>query len=364
LFNSDFFDTKKLLKELFLMIEIRKDPFISQTKLSIVLDITPAMISRYLSDLESRALLIIEKHSQKDYQYRLTKSGMEYLNRLIELYIKDISRLKNLLQDHINRFQKEYELKVAITNSFGTLTPYLAKELGFFNKNQMNINLVEYNNGEKLMEDFEKNRFDIALLGSVPAYLWKTYGAPINVIASVDSGGHAIIVRDNSNIHSISDLKGKTIIIPENTTVTNNIFRIFIKKHNEFKVDYDRDINIINVTVDKIEEEFFNREVDALIVWEPYISAMLSKGDNLRILYDFSKQDNSYISNVIAVNEHFYSVYSETVERFIDTLKLVVDYYKNNPEEVNQLISDKLNIPLSVVEKARIRTRFDIKELL
>lgn len=364
MYNSDFFDTKKLLKELFLLIEIRKDPFISQTQLSIVLNITPAMISRYILDMESRALLVIEKTSQKDYRYRLTKAGMEYLNKLIALYIKDISRLKNLLQDHINRFQKEYELRVAITNSFSTLTPYLAKKLGFFEKNQMNINLVEYSNGEKLMEDFEKSRFDIALLGSVPAYLWKTYGAPINVIASVDSGGHAIIVRDNSDIKGIGDLKGKTILVPENTTVTNNIFRIFIKKHSEFKIDYDKDLNITNVPIDKIEEKFFENDVDALMVWEPYVSTMLSKSDNLRILYDFSKQDYSYISNVIAVNKHFNSIYSETVDRFVNILRQTIDYYRDNTGEVNQLISEKLNIPLNVVDKARERTRFEIKELL
>lgn len=316
-----------------------------------------------MTDFESRSLLTIEKHSQKDHKYKLTKSGIEYLNKLIKLYIKDISQLKNLLQTHINRFQKEYELKVAITNSFGTLTPYLAKELGFFEKNQMNINLVEYNNGEKLMEDFEKNKFDIALLGSVPAYLWKTYGAPINVIASVDSGGHAIIVKSSSNMQSIADLKGKTIIIPENTTVTNNIFRIFIKKHSEFKVDYDKDLNIDNVAIDKIEDKFFNNEVDALIVWEPYVSTLLSKHDNLKILYDFSNKENSYISNVISVNENFYSIYNETVNRFIDTLKSTIEYYKDNPEEVNRLISDKLGIPLSVVEKARARTKFEINKL-
>lgn len=316
-----------------------------------------------MAELESRSLMTIEKHSQKDHQYKLTKIGIDYLNKLIKLYIKDISQLKNLLQIHIDRFQKEYELKVAITNSFGTLTPYLAKELGFFEKHQMNINLVEYNNGEKLMEDFEKNKFDIALLGSVPAYLWKTYGAPINVIASVDFGGHAIIVKNSSNMKSITDLKGKTIIIPENTTVTNNIFRIFIKKHSEFKVDYDKDLNIDNVAIDKIEDKFFNNEVDALIVWEPYVSTLLSKHDDLKILYDFSSNDNSYISNVIAVNKNFYSIYNETVNRFIDTLKLTIDYYKDNPAEVNRLISDKLSIPLSVVEKASSRTKFEINKL-
>lgn len=364
MFDSQFFVTNKRLKELFLLIEIKNNVFITKTQLSCILNITPAMISRYISVLESNSLLITEKYSQKDYQYRLTDLGIKYLNEIMKLYIKDISQLKALFQTHINKFQREYQIKVAITNSFGTLTPYLAKQLGFFEKNQINIDLVEYDNGEKIMEDFEKNKFDIVLLGSVPAYLWKTYGTPINVIASVDCGSHALIVKNNSCIQSISDLKGKTVIIPENTTVTSNIFRIFIKKHSEYKVDYDNDLNIVNVEINKIEEAFIKNDVDALIAWEPYVSILLSKYNDLKILYDFSSLDNNYLSNVIGVNEEFYSIYKEILNRFIDVLNEVIDYYKDNATEVNKIISKKLIIPVNVVEMSSKRTKFIINKLI
>lgn len=361
---SNFFDTKKQYKELFLLIEIRNNAHISQAELARVLNVSPAMISKYITELEKRDLIRITRISQKEQQYELMELGIDYINTLMPSYLSDISNLKDIFQDHITRFQRDYELKIAITNSFGALIPYVANKLGFFKKNQMKIKLVEYPNGEKLMENFEKEKFDIALLGSVPAYLWKTYGAPIGIIASVDSGGHAII--SINSIKGLSDLKGKKILIPENTTVTNNIFRIFIKEHPEYNINYDKDLRIKNVPIDSIENInniLTENSGDAIILWEPYLSVLLSKNKNLKILYDFSKHDNGYISNIIAVNEKFNLVYKETVKRFIKILSLTVDYYKDNTDEVDQIIAKKLKLPLDVVGQARKRTQVEIKKI-
>ena len=358
----NFFDTTKQWKELFILIEIRKNSHISQADLTEVLDVSPAMVSKYITSMEDRGLIQILKITQKDYQYALTRAGIDCLNTLMNRYLSEISALKNLFKHHIDRFQKEYELKVAITNSFGTLMPYIADKLGFFEQNQMRISLMEYSNGEKLMEDFERNKFDMALLGSVPAYLWKTYGAAINVIASVDSGGHAIITK--RNIKDISGLKGKNIIIPENTTVTNNVFRIFIKKHPEYHIDYDQDLSIKNVPIDRIEEEIKNESVDAIILWEPHVSSLLYKNKEYKMLYDFSKHDNRYISNVVAVNESFNYIYKDTVNRFLETLSLTIDYYEDHINEVDQIIAKKLDLSLEIIQKARARTRFQITKII
>ena len=346
---------------MFILIEIRNNSYISQADLSEILDVSPAMVSKYMTNLEERELIQINKITQKEHQYSLTQSGVGYLNLLMSQYLVSISDLKTLFQKHIDRFQKEYELKVAITNSFGTLMPYIADKLGFFEQKQMRISLMEYSNGEKLMEDFEKNKFDIALLGSVPAYLWKTYGANINVIASVDSGGHAIIAKNN--IQSISDLKGKRIIIPENTTVTNNVFRIFIKKHPEYDIDYDRDLSIENVPIDLIEDVIRKNQVDAIILWEPHVSVLLHKNREYKILYDFSKHDDRYISNVIAVNESFNTIYKDTVKRFLETLAITIDYYQNHTEEVDELVAKKMNLSVDIIKKARERTKFKIDKI-
>ena len=154
--KSTFFDTTKHWKELFLLIEIRNSSYITQIDLSGVLDVSPAMVSKYMANLQNRKIISISKITQKDCQYALTQDGADYLNNLMSRYLSEISDLKNLFQQHIDRFQKEYELKVAITNSFGTLMPYIADKLGFFEKNQMRISVMEYSNGEKPMEDFEK----------------------------------------------------------------------------------------------------------------------------------------------------------------------------------------------------------------
>lgn len=360
--QSSFLTTTKQWKELFILIEIRNNSYISQAHLTEVLDVSPAMISKYMTNMEETGLIQISKITQKDHQYMLTQAGIDYLNNLMSRYLSEISDLKDLFQQHIDRFQKEYELKVAITNSFGTLMPYIADKLGFFEKNQMRISLMEYSNGEKLMEDFEKNKFDMALLGSVPAYLWKTYGAAINVIASVDSGGHAIIAK--RNIKDISGLKGKKIIIPENTTVTNNVFRIFIKKHPEYHIDYDRDLSIENVPINQIEEVIKRDSVDAIILWEPHVSSLLYQNKEYKMLYDFSKHDDRYISNVVAVNESFNSIYNDTVNRFLETLSLTIDYYEDHTDEVDQIIAKKLSLSLAIIQKARARTRFQITKII
>ncbi len=73
-----------------------------------------------------------------------------------------------------------------------------------------------FNAGPLLIEALLAGDIDISYVGPNPAvngYV-KSHGDALRIIAGASSGGALFIVRPDSNIHSPSDLKGKTFATP------------------------------------------------------------------------------------------------------------------------------------------------------
>ena len=97
--------------------------------------------------------------------------------------------------------------------------PFYAQEMGFFQKNGLNVELIPGKNGSAMVAAVAGNAADIGysdvgalskayskgikLIAVAPAALW-TDAAPVN----------QVIVAKNSTIHSAKDLNGKVFAVP------------------------------------------------------------------------------------------------------------------------------------------------------
>ena len=96
------------------------------------------------------------------------------------------------------------------------LAVYVAQEEGYFEKAGLirgkNLQFIKFRNGQAITNAFAHREVDIATFGMTPLLrYWINDNGKLYIISGVNSGGTALVVRADSDIHSIDDLNGKTI---------------------------------------------------------------------------------------------------------------------------------------------------------
>ncbi len=96
------------------------------------------------------------------------------------------------------------------------LAVYVAQEEGYFEKVGLlpgkNLQFIKFRNGQAITNAFAHREVDIATFGMTPLLrYWINDNGRIYIISGVNSGGTALVVKADSDIHSIDDLNGKTI---------------------------------------------------------------------------------------------------------------------------------------------------------
>ncbi len=256
--------------------------------------------------------------------------------------------------------QSDVTLKVGDIKALGTVAPFVAQDLGYFEKEGVKVEFGEFADGTALMEAFAAGEIDIAICGVAPVANWYTKGADLQVVAAANGGGHVIVTRSDTGITSVDDLKGKVLAEPNLGTVTDTLLRDYILKNAG--IDPEKDLTILPglKPADMATSLFDTREVDAILTWEPFVAQAQEKyGDDCVILYNSPNEikadrgsDVFYAVNVVAASGNAIKNKTDALKRFLTAYKNTVDYLNTDPA-ANAAIARQLEMDESIVAAAR-----------
>ena len=108
---------------------------------------------------------------------------------------------------------KKIILQLNWLNQFQFAGFYMAKEKGFYNDVGINIDIKEYSSKTNLVESIKIKGADFAV-GRSSLLIEKANGEDVVALGAIFQESHlVIIVRKDSNINSVKDLKNKKIMI-------------------------------------------------------------------------------------------------------------------------------------------------------
>lgn len=219
---------------------------------------------------------------------------------------------------------------------------YIAKELGYLEESLKDTNIEvkwqSFKSGTLVNESFAAGESDIGVLGDVPAIIAKGSGQDIEIISNVAYGEKslAILVAKDSSISDPAQLKGKKVAYVKGSYAHHLLSIILENEGLTFK-----DIESVNLDAADIQVAINNGQVDAGVLWEPYVT-LGEKSGLEKVLVDGT---NVKRSNLVAMaNKEYAENNSEVVEAFIKAYNQGCDYLNENPEEAAKLISDELNV--------------------
>lgn len=256
-------------------------------------------------------------------------------------------------------------VRIGDIKALGTVTPFVAEELGYFEAAGLNVEILEFADGSALAEAFAAGEIDVGLMGIAPTATWYQKGVELQVIASANGGGHVILVKSDSGIESVADLEGKILAEPNLGTVTDTLLRDYILPEAGLDPEEDLIIESGLKPADMATALYATGEVDAILTWEPYVSqAQVQYGDEVKILYDSpavirekTGSDTLYPVNVVSASQEFITDHTDILQKFMEVYKKTVDYI-NEDDGANAVIAQVLSLDESIVEAARVRVDF------
>jgi sulfonate transport system substrate-binding protein len=183
-----------------------------------------------------------------------------------------------------------------IADNGGDGTQALASILGTFKDASYSVSFARFSYGPPLVEALVTGKADIGSVGDVPPitgaateYGFKIVG--IQRAFTQGESGEDIIVKANSGIKTLADLKGKTIAVPQGSSA--NGLALLALNSVGLKPS---DVKLVFLDPATGAQAFASGQVDAWAIWNPQATLAVEHSGGRVLVYGKPPidQDNSY----------------------------------------------------------------------
>ena len=205
---------------------------------------------------------------------------------------------------------------VEVTHSVFYAPQYVAIELGFFEKNGINIELINGGGADKCMTALLSNQADIAFMGpeaSVYVYNQGKENYVVNFAQLTQRDGSFIVGREKNDNFKIEDMKGKTILGGRKGGMPLMTLEYVLKQHG---LTPGVDVNVrTDIQFDMMAGAFASGEADFTTLFEPLAS-------------NFEKEGKGYIVGSLGKEAGYipYTCYSTTLSNINEKPELIQSF--------------------------------------
>ncbi len=167
----------------------------------------------------------------------------------------------------------------------------------------------------------------------------------LRVIFTIVESHYRIVARKSQGISKLSDLKGKRIAVPRNTSANYFLYKMLRTANlTEDDIAFAPATNMTQALVD--------RQIDAIAMWDPETAKAAAAIGNDAITF----QDPKVYREIFNLNTTAKVLADpgkrRAVVEFMRSLMTAIDRYKAKPQDYWPLVSSKVNCPVDLLEKS------------
>lgn len=198
-----------------------------------------------------------------------------------------------------------------------------------------------------------KGELDIAAVpANVASVLYNKTNGAVSVLA-INTLGVLYVVERGESVHSVADLKGKTIYATGKGTTPEFSLRHVLKANN---IDPDKDVTLEFMgEATEVVAKLSQKPGAIAMLPQPYVTVASSKITDLSLRLDLNAEwnkvsaDSKMVTGVVIARNEFIEQYPETVKAFLDEYKASVEFVNSDNAAAAELIAE-----IGIVEKAPI----------
>ena len=255
-------------------------------------------------------------------------------------------------------FAQEKVLRIGY-QKYGTLVLLKARDIleEKLQKIGFDVRWTEFPAGPQLLEALNVGAVDFGTTGETPPIFAQAAGAPLVYIAHEPPAptGEAILVRKDSPIKTVAELKGKNVALNKGS----NVHYLLVKALEDAGLAYT-DIKTTFLPPADARAAFERGAVDAWVIWDPFQAAAeiaieareLRNGEGLVPNHQF------YLGA-----KPFVDVNPQAIDIVIDAIAEIDTWIKDNTATVAAELAPSVGIPENVLVRAVERQSYGVKPL-
>ncbi|MFD1670750.1 aliphatic sulfonate ABC transporter substrate-binding protein [Agrilactobacillus yilanensis] len=237
----------------------------------------------------------------------------------------------------------------------------IAKQRGEFAKKMKakgyKIVWKEFQDGNSLLQALKSGSIDYGRTGDTPPVTAQAAGTKLAYVAvgSSKAKGSGIVVKSDSGITSLKDLKGKKVAYTKGTSSQYLLLQAL--KKAGLSAD---DITWVSMDQSSASVAFSQGKVDAWATWDPYTAqaelnqdaTVLTTGEGLSNNRDYILASESYAKANTTISKYL-----------IEYLEEDMTWANNNHDELITMMSKSLKVSKAVVKKMVERRTYSISAM-
>jgi NitT/TauT family transport system substrate-binding protein len=169
--------------------------------------------------------------------------------------------------------------------------------------------------------------------------VWTSAGIPTVQVALIDksNGGDGLAVRNS--IHSLKELKGKTVNVDGPGTVQHFMLSYILEK-NGMSIN---DVTRSTLAAQPAAQAFVAGQGDAALTYEPYLSTIRAKPDAGKILV--TSKEYPVVVDVLVFKKDFIQQHPKIVRATVDIFFEALDMIKREPDKAYEMMGSVVKQP-------------------
>jgi sulfonate transport system substrate-binding protein len=213
------------------------------------------------------------------------------------------------------------------------------------------IEWVQFPSGPALTEALNAGDIDVGEVGEAPPVFAAAAKVEFQIVGASAPApkGESVLVRKDSPIRSVADLRGKKIGLNKGSNV--HYFLIKLLEANGLRLS-DVDVQYLNPSDGRAA--FDSGAIDAWSIWDPY-SAIAEVETGARVLRDGTGLVDNH--QYFVASDKAVSGKADQVRQFLGQLRSTADWGIAHPQERAALLAPVLGVPVKSLELAASRSR-------
>ena len=212
------------------------------------------------------------------------------------------------------------------------------------------ITFSTFTSGPPQIEALNAGRIDFAVTGNTPPVFGAAANSKTRVVAGWDGAqtGEQILVRTNSSIATVRDLRGKTILVAKGSAAHANVL-----EHLADAGLKPKDVKLVFLQPADALSAFSNGQGDAWVIWDPYTAQA-----NLTLkVRNIGSAENGYQFGSASVKALTDPQYNAALSDLLVRYQRAARWARDNPEQWAQRYSAAVGLNLKIAALAQSRLR-------
>ena len=200
--------------------------------------------------------------------------------------------------------------------------------------------VLRYDSSMLASSAMSTGNIDIAIVGSATAAIAVSNGLPFEIfwIHNVEGENECLVVKNDSNINSVADLKGKRVAVTFGATTQYSLLLALQQagiSHN--------DVKIFDMQSPEIIDDWNKGLLDAAFVWQPTLGELLNDGHILLSSRQLNEK-NITTADVAVVNKDFARKHPDMVRKYVELQIKAHNLFKDDPKQAANISASTLGI--------------------